>query len=400
MDLFKENRIALDKELVAQMFQGSLFTLQKFKAINNSPEGLQNFKDCLRPHYERICRQMKAEDEEERRQIKEHVEACHAEYSEEQVAAHLRRAEQLAAREVFLPRTFESMMELFGINLQRKVLFEKYLAKHKLAGEMTRQPNVSAEELISAQEEAHRLMLELIRAPTQKEGCIVNEHNKLFQNLFTRIRQEKQKAEERRRVQESKSELTLTQHSVHDSFDEELENAKQLETGIKDCLDNRQLISEGLLGLDERRLTDPGLAAASRDHRMANLNPLKSSQLTPVGNVLLNIDKRVRDKVNRFLHKVRANAKAKAKEEIQELRRETEQLRRHAFASNVFTESHFNSELSPMHKVAAAYPSGPGEPGDQVTPLRGVRDRPDRQGSQVVTSVINALAEERTAISP
>lgn len=80
------------------MFQGSLFTLQKFKAINNSPDGLQNFKDCLRPHYERICRQMKAEDEEEKRRIKEHVEACHADYSQEQVAAQIARADRLGER--------------------------------------------------------------------------------------------------------------------------------------------------------------------------------------------------------------------------------------------------------------------------------------------------------------
>lgn len=149
-------------------------------------------------------------------------------------------------------------MELFGINLQRKVLYEKYLAKHKQAGEMTRQPNVTAEELLAAQEEAHRLMLELIRAPTQKEGCIVNEHNKLFQNLFTRIRQEQKKEEERRRVRESKSELTLTHPSVNDSFDDELENAKILDSGIRDCLGNRKLITEGLVEFDSKKLSDRG----------------------------------------------------------------------------------------------------------------------------------------------
>lgn len=51
------------------------------------------------------------------------------------------------SRPIFIPKTFESMMELFGINLQRKVQYNKYLAKHKQAGEMTRQPNVTPEEL-------------------------------------------------------------------------------------------------------------------------------------------------------------------------------------------------------------------------------------------------------------
>jgi hypothetical protein len=61
-ELFKENRINLTKETISEMFNGSLFTLEKFKAINNSPRGLQNFKESLMPHLQRIYKEIVEED--------------------------------------------------------------------------------------------------------------------------------------------------------------------------------------------------------------------------------------------------------------------------------------------------------------------------------------------------
>ena len=50
IDLFKQNRVHLDKDTVKKMFQANQFTLQKFKAIINSVEDLQRFKEVLLPH--------------------------------------------------------------------------------------------------------------------------------------------------------------------------------------------------------------------------------------------------------------------------------------------------------------------------------------------------------------
>lgn len=38
IDLFKQNKVRLEKDTIRQMFQGDEFTLQKFKAIINSVE--------------------------------------------------------------------------------------------------------------------------------------------------------------------------------------------------------------------------------------------------------------------------------------------------------------------------------------------------------------------------
>ncbi len=54
VDLFKQNKVRLDKDTVKLMFQGNEFTLQKFKAIINSEDDLQRFKDVLGGQRKRI----------------------------------------------------------------------------------------------------------------------------------------------------------------------------------------------------------------------------------------------------------------------------------------------------------------------------------------------------------
>ena len=54
VDLFKQNKVKLDKDTVKLMFQGNRFTLQKFKAIINSDQDLQRFKDVLSGQRKRI----------------------------------------------------------------------------------------------------------------------------------------------------------------------------------------------------------------------------------------------------------------------------------------------------------------------------------------------------------
>lgn len=47
VDLFKQNKIHLDKEVVRQMFSGDEFTLEKFKLMINNDRDLSNFRRIL-----------------------------------------------------------------------------------------------------------------------------------------------------------------------------------------------------------------------------------------------------------------------------------------------------------------------------------------------------------------
>ena len=48
LDLFKQNKVNLDRDTVKKMFQADEFTLAKFKAIIDSPEDLTRFKQILK----------------------------------------------------------------------------------------------------------------------------------------------------------------------------------------------------------------------------------------------------------------------------------------------------------------------------------------------------------------
>lgn len=54
VELFKANGIEVDRQIVERLFQGKMFTLAKFKDLNNSTESLQNFKTVMASQIERI----------------------------------------------------------------------------------------------------------------------------------------------------------------------------------------------------------------------------------------------------------------------------------------------------------------------------------------------------------
>ena len=48
VDLFRQNKIHLCKEIIREMFSGNEFTLEKFKAIAGSESGLSQFKQIIK----------------------------------------------------------------------------------------------------------------------------------------------------------------------------------------------------------------------------------------------------------------------------------------------------------------------------------------------------------------
>jgi Ca2+-binding EF-hand superfamily protein len=74
-ELFKENGVEIDPEIIKEMFNNQAFTLRNFKDINNSPQSLLRFRDIMRKI---------------RNNVKENN------------------------NKVFVPFSFESMMQLFG----------------------------------------------------------------------------------------------------------------------------------------------------------------------------------------------------------------------------------------------------------------------------------------------
>lgn len=191
VDLFKENKIRLDKDTIRQMFQGDEFTLTKFKAINNSPEGLQMFKDCLRPQLKRIVSEITSEYGELMSKARGHQERKMEGNSESSdFENHIVQVD--GAKPIYVPKTFESLMEIFGINLQRKTLYASFLEKYKEINQMTKSKDAGKEEILKASDETFDIMIELMSLGNQTQTSIINDHNQLFMRLVENIRVKKQ----------------------------------------------------------------------------------------------------------------------------------------------------------------------------------------------------------------
>lgn len=194
-ELFRENRINLDKDVIQKMFQGNSFTLEKFKAINNSSEGLQKFKETLEPHLDRIFQEIVQDykDKKERAiRRKENKQQGIEESSDSDSVRALLIEDD--GRSIYLPRTFESMMEVFGINLKKKQLVAKFKERKRMLEKMIKgSKDYTPEEIIACQNEGHAVMVEIIGHMAHTDSNIVNEHNQLFMSILTRIKHENQK---------------------------------------------------------------------------------------------------------------------------------------------------------------------------------------------------------------
>ena len=160
VDLFKQNKVKLDKPTVKLMFQGDEFTLQKFKAILNSEVGLSRFKDVLKPQRQRILHELKLEQERRAEILREQELEEQAEKAKQKELNKgkngisdddssdfevVKKKEE--TQKLFMPSTFEGMMEAFGVNLQRKTLYEQFYDSHLAIESMTRRKDVTQGEI-------------------------------------------------------------------------------------------------------------------------------------------------------------------------------------------------------------------------------------------------------------
>jgi Ca2+-binding EF-hand superfamily protein len=153
VDLFKQNKIKLDKNVVKKLLGGDEFTLQKFKGIISSDRDLQRFKDVFNTQRERI--KMELEDQNDNKQ-KEYV-----------------------------PFTFETLMESFGKKLQRKILFEDYVASFaNIQKTLRKKKMVSKEEIIDMVEEMGEKMFKIIDTSSVETCSLKNNHNQLYLSLM------------------------------------------------------------------------------------------------------------------------------------------------------------------------------------------------------------------------
>ncbi len=84
--LFKENGVEIDQETIGDMFNNQAFTLRNFKNINNDPMSLLRFRNIMRK---------------------------------------IRNTVKERNNKLFVPFSFESMMMLFGQNMDREQLSGK-----------------------------------------------------------------------------------------------------------------------------------------------------------------------------------------------------------------------------------------------------------------------------------
>lgn len=118
-----------------------------------------------------------------------------------------RYTQNITKKSNFLPLTFEGMMESFGINLQRKTLYEKFFSAHREIEQMMKRKDVSHTEIINMVKHTGELMKNIMQVSIADPSNLKNEHNTLFLSLMDRIKYLKDMEEERIEREKSKSKL-------------------------------------------------------------------------------------------------------------------------------------------------------------------------------------------------
>ena len=236
VDLFKQNKVRLDKDVVKTMFQADEFTLQKFKAIINSDTDLQRFKDVFARERQRVLHEIHATDvfheaicdpflhkkmakkfqeaealAKQQRQAapagqgggkggqKSKAEAgtAEAETAGHSHAGHSHAGKAAAPGSTYVPATFETMMESFGVNLQRKTLQERFLKCYREAEGKFKVKEVSQTEILNMIAEAGQSMQKLLQISCAESSGLKNQHNQLFLSLMDRLEYLKQQEKEK-----------------------------------------------------------------------------------------------------------------------------------------------------------------------------------------------------------
>lgn len=121
--------------------------------------------------------------------------ALESESSSEDVEALARRAPPGGA--LYVPATFETMMESFGVNLQRKTLQDRFQKCYKEAEGKFKVKEVSLTEILNMIAEAGESMKKLLQISCAESPGLKNSHNQLFLSLMDRLEYLKQQEKER-----------------------------------------------------------------------------------------------------------------------------------------------------------------------------------------------------------
>ena len=105
----------------------------------------------------------------------------------------------------YLPQTFETMMESFGLNLQRKLLYEKFYKAHQNIEAMTKSKEVSKTELENTVVETAKQMRRIIEISGPDPSSLKNNHNQLFLSLLDQLEHQKTLAKARASMLEAKN---------------------------------------------------------------------------------------------------------------------------------------------------------------------------------------------------
>lgn len=131
----------IDAETIKEMFNNQAFTLRAFKDINNSPHSLLRFRDIMR----RI-----------RNNVKE------------------------ANNKVFVPFSFESMMQLFGQNMDREYLNNRITDLKKNLDKTVKNTQAPKSEIDQLVREKMENFVKMISTNDVKEADLANYDNKLY----------------------------------------------------------------------------------------------------------------------------------------------------------------------------------------------------------------------------
>ena len=105
----------------------------------------------------------------------------------------------------FLPSTFEGMMEQFGINLQRKTLYENFFRKHQEIETNVKRKEIPQDDIVKSAKDCCDLMQNIMKTSIAMPSSLKNEHNTLFLSLMDRITYLKKLEEEKQVREKSRS---------------------------------------------------------------------------------------------------------------------------------------------------------------------------------------------------
>lgn len=145
--LFKDNGVEIDAETIGDMFNNQAFTLRNFKNINNNPQSLLRFRDIMRK---------------------------------------IRNSVKERNNKVFVPFSFESMMQLFGQNMDRDHLSGKIEDLRKILDKTVKTTVATKQEIDILVNEKMDSFVRMIESNNVNEADLSNTDNKLYQKLMDR----------------------------------------------------------------------------------------------------------------------------------------------------------------------------------------------------------------------